>query len=184
MYLTVTRLDITYVVNILNQFVHAPRPEHVDAAHRVLRYLKTSQGQGLFFPSDSSLTLTAYCDADWGGCQTTRRSTTSYLVKLGYASISWRTKKQRVLARASAEAEYLAMASVVSEVVWLRFLLSELGVPQSTPTPLYCDNQAALYIAANPVFQERTKYVEMDCPFVRERVVTGKIEPLKIASSS
>ncbi|CAL1357037.1 unnamed protein product [Linum trigynum] len=184
LYLTVTRPDITYAVNVLSQFVHAPRPEHVTAAHRVLRYLKTAPGQGLFFPSDSSLTLTAYCDADWGGCQTTRRSTTGYVVQLGSAPISWRTKKQRVVARSSAEAEYRAMASVVSEVVWLRFLLTELGVPQSAPTPLYCDNQAALHIAANPVFHERTKHVEMDCHFVRERVVTGVVDPLKIASSS
>ncbi|CAL1397449.1 unnamed protein product [Linum trigynum] len=184
LYLTVTRPDITYAVNILSQFVHSPGPEHVTAAHRVLRYLKTSPGQGLFFPTGESLRLNAYCDADWGGCQTTRRSTTGYYIQLGSAPVSWRTKKQRVVARSSAEAEYRAMASTVSEVIWLRFLLIELGVPQHSPTPLHCDNQAALHIAANPVFHERTKHVEMDCHFVRERVVTGEIAPLKVSSSS
>ncbi|CAL1377568.1 unnamed protein product [Linum trigynum] len=181
-YLTVTRPDITYGVNILSQFVNAPTQAHFDAAMRILRYLKSSPGQGLFLPAQGSLDLVAYCDADWGGCQTTRRSTTGFYISLGSAPVSWRTKKQKVVARSSAEAEYRAMASTVSEVIWLRWLLSELGVTQSGPTPLYCDNQAALHIAANPVFHERTKHVEMDCHFVRERVVSGDIAPRKISS--
>ncbi|CAL1391854.1 unnamed protein product [Linum trigynum] len=89
-----------------------------------------------------------------------------------------------MVSRSSAEAEYRAMASTVSEVVWLRFLLTEFGVPQPCPTPLHCDNQATLHIAANPVFHERTKHVEMDCYFVRERVVSKEIAPVKIGSSS
>ncbi|CAL1367161.1 unnamed protein product [Linum trigynum] len=154
----------------------------MDAAQRILRYLKSAPGQGLFFPSTNSLYLTAYCDADWGGCQTTRRSTTGYVITLGGVPISWRTKKQQVVARSSAEAEYRAMAHTVSKVLWLRWLLQELGVSIHGATPLYCDNQAALHIAANPVFHERTKHVEMDCYFVRERVQSGDIKPLKVSS--
>ncbi|CAL1398262.1 unnamed protein product [Linum trigynum] len=183
LYLTVTRPDITYAVNVLSQHVHAPSSAHMAAAHRVLRYLKTAPGQGLFFPSSGTLELTAFCDSDWAGCQASRRSTSGYYIQLGSAPVSWRTKKQRVVARSSAEAEYRAMASTVSEVIWLRHLLMELGVPQSSATPLYCDSQAALHIAANPVFHERTKHVEMDCYFVRERVVTGEIAPHKVATS-
>ncbi|CAL1355334.1 unnamed protein product [Linum trigynum] len=152
LYLTITRPDITYAINILSQFVHAPSQMHLDAAFRVLRYIKGSPGQGLFFPIDATLRLTAYCDADWGGSQRTRRSTTGYFITLGSAPISWRTKKQRVVARSSAEAEYRAMASTVREIIWLRWLLQELGVPQSGPTPLHCDNQAALHIANNRSF--------------------------------
>ncbi|CAL1399245.1 unnamed protein product [Linum trigynum] len=184
LYLTVTRPDIAYAVNVLSQHVHAPSPDHVAAATRILRYLKTAPGQGLFFPSSGSLTLTAYCDSDWAGCQSTRRSTTGYYIQLGSAPVSWRTKKQRVVARSSVEAEYRAMASTVSEIIWLRHLLTELGAPQMAATPLYCDNQAALHISANPVFHERTKHVEMDCYFVRERVISGDVEPRKIATSS
>ncbi|CAI0443254.1 unnamed protein product [Linum tenue] len=76
---------------------------HMDAAYRILRYLKASPGQGSFFPSNNPLRLTAYCDADWGGCQSTRRSTTGYFISLGGAPVSWRTKKQRVVARSSPE---------------------------------------------------------------------------------
>ncbi|CAL1372799.1 unnamed protein product [Linum trigynum] len=182
LYLTVSRPDITYGVNILSRFVHAPTQAHMDAAMRILRYLKLSPGQGLYFPAANDLHLHAYCDADWGGCQSTRRSTSGFCIFLGTTPISWRTKQQKVVARSSAEAEYRAMASTVSEIVWLRWLLSELGVTQSCATPLRCDNQAALHIASNPVFHERTKHVEMDCYFVRERVTSGVISPVKVSS--
>jgi len=68
------------------------------------------------------------------------------------------------------------MANATSEVVWMRNLLTSVKV--SVPTAhLYCDNQAALHISVNPVFHERTKYIEVDCRFVRERIVTGVIAP-------
>ncbi|CAL1403239.1 unnamed protein product [Linum trigynum] len=165
LYLTVTRPDIQYEVNFLCQFVGNPKQEHVIAAHRVLLYLKRSLGQGLFFPTTNPLSLRAYCDADCGGgCLLT--STTGYIICLGGAAVSWRTKKQQVVARSSAEAEYRAMATTISEIIWLRTLLRDLGVPVPDPTRLYCDNQAALHIANNPVFHERTKHVEMDYHFV------------------
>nr|GFC50222.1 probable leucine-rich repeat receptor-like protein kinase At1g35710 [Tanacetum cinerariifolium] len=74
------------------------------------------------------------------------------------------------------------MASIVSEVLWVRWLLSELRVDTSSHTPLFCDNQAARQIANNPVFHERTKHVEMDCYFVRERVDSKEIVPMHISS--
>ncbi|CAL1410196.1 unnamed protein product [Linum trigynum] len=183
-YLTVTRPDIVYAVNILSRYVHAPTVAHVAGAERVLLYLKRAPGQGILLPSSSSLQFTAYCDADWGGCQSTRRSTSGYFVTLGGAPVSWRTKKQSVVARSSAEAEYRAMASTVSEVIWVRALLGDLGVRLTSPTVLYCDNQAALHIAANPVFHERTKHVEMDCYFVRDHVASHEIMPRKISSQA
>ncbi|CAL1354242.1 unnamed protein product [Linum trigynum] len=127
--------------------------------------------------------LVAHYDTNWAGCPLTRRSTTRYFIQLGGSPISWRTKKQFIVARSSAEAEYRAMASTVSELFWLHWLLSDLGVTQTQPTRLYCDNQAALHIAANLVFHERTKHVEMDCYFVREWVLSRDIATLKIASA-
>ncbi|CAN0884417.1 Retrovirus-related Pol polyprotein from transposon RE1, partial [Linum grandiflorum] len=159
-------------VNIFSQYVHDPKPAHVEVAARVVRYLKSASGQVLFLPSDSNLQLHASCDVNLGGCRQTRRSTTRLLISLSAALVSWRTKKQQVVSRSSAEAEYRAMATTVSEVFWLRFLLSDLGVPQSGGTILSYDSQAALHIAIIPVFHERTKHVEMDCYFVRERVTS------------
>lgn len=180
LYLQATRPDIAYSVNILSQFVTDPRHEHMEAATRVLRYLKSTPGQGILLPKTGGLNLVAYCDSDWLGCNFTRRSRTGYVLLLGGAPISWKTKKQSVVSQSSAEAEYRAMASTVSEVLWMRWLLNILQVPTIGPTSLYCDNLAARHIANNPVFHERTKHVEMDCYFVRERVESQEIVPLYI----
>lgn len=173
-YLTITRPELSYSLHVLAQFMHEPRQDHWDAAMRVLRYLKQSPGQGIFL-RPNSLELQAYCDSDWAGCPLTRRSVTGYFITLGGCPISWKTKKQTTVSRSSAEAEYRAMASTVSEVIWLRSLLNSLGITYSRPTRLFCDNQAALHIAANPVFHERTKHIEIDCHFLREHIQSGAI---------
>ncbi|GKB75214.1 putative RNA-directed DNA polymerase [Tanacetum coccineum] len=175
LYLQATRPDIAYFVNVLSQFVADPRHSHIDAAHQVLRYLKGTAGQGILLPQDGGCNLTAYCDSDWLGCPITRRSRTGYLLLFGGAPISWKTKKQNVVSRSSAEAEYRSMASTVSEILWMWWLLKELNINLNEPTPLFYDNQAARHIANNPVFHEQTKHVEMDCYFVRERVKSLEI---------
>ncbi|XP_021996019.1 secreted RxLR effector protein 161-like [Helianthus annuus] len=182
LYLQATRPDITYSVNVLSQFVADPRRNHMEAANRVLRYLKGTPGQGILLPREGPLTLTAYCDSDWLGCPYTRRSRTGYLLLLGGGAISWKTKKQSAVSRSSAEAEYRAMASTVSEILWVRWLLKDFQVNITAATPLFCDNQAARHIANNPVFHERTKHVEMDCYFVHERVDSQEIIPMQIDS--
>ncbi|KAM0052273.1 putative RNA-directed DNA polymerase [Helianthus debilis subsp. tardiflorus] len=116
LYLQATRPDLTYSVNVLSQFVSDPRQSHLDAAMRVLRYLKATPGQGVFFPKDGGTNLVTYCDADWLGCPFTRRSRTGYVVLLGGAPVSWKSKKQSVVSRSSAEAEYRAMATTTSEI--------------------------------------------------------------------
>lgn len=137
----------------------------MDATNRVLRYLKTTVGQGILVLNTNNTDLVAYCDADWLGCPLTRRSRSGYLLLLGGAPISWKSNKQSVVSRSSAEAEYRVMAIVVSEVTWVHWLLKEIDVIVTGPTPLFCDNQAAKHIANNPAFHERTKHVEMDCFF-------------------
>ncbi|GKU87876.1 hypothetical protein SLEP1_g2207 [Rubroshorea leprosula] len=175
LYLTITRPDICYSVGLLTQFMQNPRQEHHEAAMRVLRYIKGSPGQGILLPSVGPLTLTTYCDADWAGCPITRRSTTGYFISLGNSPISWKSNKQAIVSRSSAEAEYRAMAMTLSELIWLKSLLSDLCIPHEQPMTLYCDNQAAIHIANNPVFHERTKHIEIDCHFIRERLQAGEL---------
>ncbi|XP_028098520.1 uncharacterized protein LOC114298187 [Camellia sinensis] len=181
-YLTITRPDIVFAVQNLSQFMHQPRKPHMEAALRVLRFIKGTPGQGLFFPAINNLELKAYCDSDHASCPTTRRSTTGYCVLLGYSLVSWKSKKQPIVARSSTEAEYRAMANICLEITWLRYILQYLRVKQKGPTLLHCDNQVALHIAANPVYHERTKHIEIDCHIVREKLQAGEISPIYISS--
>lgn len=181
-YLTITRPDLCYSVHILSQFMQQPRHGHWTAALRVLRYLKSAPGQGIFLPATSDLQLHAYCDSDWAGCPLTRRSLTGYFIFLGSSPISWKSKKQSTVSRSSAEAEYRAMATTASELLWLRILLRDLTVSLPSSARLYCDNRAALHIAANPVHHERTKHIEVDCHFIRDCVKNGSILPSHVPS--
>ncbi|KAJ9537493.1 hypothetical protein OSB04_030226 [Centaurea solstitialis] len=174
-YLTVTRPDIAYAVHTVSQFMAAPRSDHYAAVLRILRYLKGTMFHGLYFSSTSSLVLRGFSDADWDSDMTDRRSTTGYCFFLGDSLISWRSKKQSLTARSSTEAEYRALADTSQELIWLRWLLSDMGAPQKSPTPLWCDNNSAIQIAHNDVFHERTKHIEIDCHFVRQHVVRNTI---------
>jgi len=181
-YLTVTRPDIAYAVHTVSQFMSAPCSDHYAAVLRILRYLKGTMFHGLHFRSASSLTLRGFSDADWDSDMTDRRSTTGYCFFLGDSLISWRSKKQSLTARSSTEAEYRALADTAQELVWLRWLLSDMGAPQSSPTPLWCDNNSAIQIAHNDVFHERTKHIEIDYHFVRQHVTRQTIQLLPIST--
>lgn len=182
-YLTITRPDISFTVHTLSQYMNAPTNVHLQAAKRLLRYLAGSPSQGILLASSSAARLTAYCDSDWASCLATRKSTTGYCIFLGDSPISWKSKKQSIVARSSAEAEYRAMALTTCEVTWLSALLKDLGFKDLPSTQLKCDNKAALAIAANPVQHERTKHVEIDCHFVRDQITTGLIQTSHVSSS-
>ena len=92
--------------------------------------------------------------ADWAGDPTDRRSITGYCFLLGSSLISWRSKKQTHVARSNTEAKYRALADTTSGLLWLRWLLEDLGVFTSSATPLYCDNQSVIHITNNDVFHE------------------------------
>ncbi|KAL0319697.1 UNVERIFIED_CONTAM: Retrovirus-related Pol polyprotein from transposon RE1 [Sesamum radiatum] len=183
LYLGFTRPDISFAVQQLSQFLQAPRSSHWDAAIHVLRYLKGTPSTSLFFSSSSSVQLSAFSDASWASCLDSRRSITGYCVFLGSSLISWKTKKQATVSRSSAEAEYRSMASTVCELLWISFVLRDLGVPVSLPIPFWCDNRAALHITANPVFHERTKHLDIDCHLVRNQFKLGFIAPSHIPGS-
>ncbi|RVX16137.1 Retrovirus-related Pol polyprotein from transposon RE1 [Vitis vinifera] len=119
------------------------------------------------------LTRHLFSYASWAGSPSDRLSTSGHCVFIRGNLISWKSKKQDVVARSSTEAEYRAMALATCELIWLRQLLQELRFGKDKQIKLVCDNQAALYIASNPVFHERTKHIEVDCHFIREKIASG-----------
>ncbi|GJU86702.1 putative RNA-directed DNA polymerase [Tanacetum coccineum] len=181
-YLTHTRPDISYVVHVLSQYMHAPMQSHLKLAFRVLRYLKGAPGIGVTFNKSNDLKLDVFVDSDWAKCKATKRSVTGYTVFLGNSLVSWKSKKQSMLSKSSAEAEYRAMNTVTCEVMWIMKILTEFGIINSLPVNINYDNTSAIQIAANPVFHERTKHFKKETFFLREKVVARIVKTVKIKS--
>ncbi|RVW78478.1 Retrovirus-related Pol polyprotein from transposon TNT 1-94 [Vitis vinifera] len=172
-YLSHTRPDIGFSVSVVSQFMNNPTEKHMTAVIRILRYLKMTPGKGLFFQRTTKKEIEIFSDADWAGSMTDRRSTSGYCSFVWGNLVTWRSKKQSVVARSSAEAEFHAMAQGICEGIWLNRLLEELRVPLKHPMVLYYDNQAAISIAKNPVHHDRTKHVEIDQHFIKEKIEEG-----------
>ncbi|KAM1762795.1 hypothetical protein ACFX12_005393 [Malus domestica] len=173
-YLTFTRPDIAFSVHQVSQFMQNPMASHFTAVKRILRYLKGTVDVGLTY-SRGDLDLHAFSDADWAGDPNDRRSTTGLVVFLGNNPISWSSKKQQTVSRSSTEAEYRALSSTTAELDWIQQILAFLHLPISAPPVLFCDNLSAIALSFNPVQHQRTKHIEVDVHFVRERVATHKL---------
>ena len=131
-----------------------PRTSHLQALHHTLKYIQGTIGQGILLKATDHLSLKAYSDSDWAACPFSRRSVTGYVIHLGNSPISWKSKKQSTVSRSSSEAEYRAMATVMSELIWVKSVLAAIGIFLDRPMYLFCDNQATLHIAKNTVFLE------------------------------
>nr|GEU84884.1 retrovirus-related Pol polyprotein from transposon TNT 1-94 [Tanacetum cinerariifolium] len=140
--------------------------------------------QGVHIVKQPKASLEAFVDADWAKCLATKKSVTGFCVKLNGSLISWKSKQQHTLAKSSAEAEYIAMASVTFEVTWILKILRDLEWNKVLPVNLYCDSQAAIKIVVNLVFHERTKHLKIDLHFVREIFLSGVIKTQKISTAA
>jgi histone deacetylase 1/2 len=105
-----------------------------------------------------------------------RKSTGGYLVFFNQTPISWKSGKQRTVARSSTEAEYKALVDGTAEVIWLQYLLTDLQVPSVSAPTIWCYNLGATYLSANSIFHARTKHVEVDYHFVHDRVAKKEIQ--------
>ncbi|PHT81280.1 hypothetical protein T459_14295 [Capsicum annuum] len=161
-----------------------PRLPHLFATLHVLHYLSKDPGLGLFLNASSSFELLAFCDSDLGICPNSRKSVSGFYVSLGGSPISCMSKKQTSISLSFAEAEYRSMRRVVTELTYLVHLFQDLSIPISLFVPLHSDSHTTIHIAKNPVIHERTKHVEIDCHFVRQKFLDGLISLLFVPSSS
>ena len=160
-----------------------PLQPHWTACKRVLRYLKETIDYGLTFKKSDSFDLIAYSDADQGSDPDDRRSTSGYCVYLGNNLISWSSKKQSVVSNSSAESEYRAMALAGAEITWICSLLKELGIKLNYTPLLLSDSISATVIATNPVRHCKTKHIEIDIHFIRDKVEKKEIEIAFVSSN-
>lgn len=168
-YATLTRPEISFSVNKVCQFLSNPLEEHWKAVKRILRYLSGTMHYGLLIqvaPLHQPLFLLGFCVADWASNLDDKRST---CVFLGPNLISWWSKKQPLVARSSAEAEYRSLANLAAQMLWVQSLLHEFHCKFQTPKIL-CDNLSTNTLAHNPILHNRTKHIELDIFFVREKV--------------
>ena len=174
-YLTVTRPDIAHSVSVVSHYMSSPTVDNWAVVEHILCYLKGAPGRGILYDNHGKNRVECFTDADWAGSKEDRRSTSGYCVFVGGNLVSWKSKKQGVVSRSSAESEYRAMTQSVCEIMWLCQLLMAVGIITMVLTKLWCDNQTALHIASNPVFHEQTKHIDIDCYFVREKIQLGLI---------
>ncbi|KAJ0519053.1 putative RNA-directed DNA polymerase [Helianthus annuus] len=156
--------------------MHQPQKGHMEAVMRIIRYLKGTTDQGITFKENKQLEIKGFTNADWGGAKDNRRSTAGYFTMVGGNLVTWRSKKQKVVALSSAEAEFRGIVRGITEVLWLKKLLTEFGFPPTIATEIMCDNKAAIQISENPVQHDRTKHIEIDRNFIKEKIDTGIIK--------
>ena len=170
-----TRPDLAFAVSVVSQFMSKPGPLHWAAVKRIMRYLKGTLGMKLCL-GGRDIDLKGYCDADWGGDQDTRRSTTGYVFFIGQGAISWNSKRQPTVALSTTEAEYMATTQSAKEAIWLRQLMADVGCVQDKATIIMSDNQGSIALAKNPKHHSRTKHIDVQHHFIREKVEMENIE--------
>ncbi|XP_071719311.1 secreted RxLR effector protein 161-like [Rutidosis leptorrhynchoides] len=169
-YLAHTRPNIAYAVGVVSQFKHKPQAHHMDAAMRIIRYLKKTPSHGVVFKKNGHLKTQIYTDVSWAGEKGYRRSTSGFFTIVGGNLVTWRSKKQKVVSLSSAESEFRGIAKGVVEALWIKKLLTEIGFPPKETIQILCDNEAAIAISKNPVQHDRTQHVEIDRHFIREKL--------------
>ncbi|KAM6548120.1 hypothetical protein CsatB_019796 [Cannabis sativa] len=182
-YLNHTRPDISYAVNTLSQFFKCPTTSHWNTVKRILRYLQGTSTQGLHLSCYDKLNLVGFSDANWASNVDDRRSVCSYCVYHGESLVSWSSKKQAVVSRSSIKTEYRALARVSAEITWLESLLNEIKFHLPALPITWCDNMSASVLALNLDYHGRTKHIEIDIHFVRDKVLNKALEVKFIPSA-
>lgn len=181
-YATITRPDIAFAVNRVCQYMHKPTIIHWQAVKRILRYLKGTIDQCLHFKPTQATSLLAYSDAGWISDTDDSRSQYGFAIFHGPNLISWTSRKQRVVARSSTEAEYRSLAYTAAELIWIKQLMTELHATPLRSPLLFCDNVGAIFMTKNPVIRTRSKHIALDFHFIKEQVEANDLSISPVSS--
>lgn len=177
-----TRPDIAYTVNKLTQHMQSPTLRDAKACDRVFRYLAGTKNLGLLFgrqrisSPDSTVSVSAYADADWGSERTDRKSISGWIAMINGDPVSWASKKQKVVSQSTCEAELYAQAAGINEVKWLNDLLSEIGLNVSSAPTIFGDNQSTQALSKNGIKSERTKHVAIKYAYIHDEVSHERVK--------
>lgn len=170
-----TRPDIAQAVGALARFMSAPTAVHERAVKHLLRYVSGTRTLGIVYGGDQPEQPIGYSDSDWAGDLDNRRSTGAFVFNMSGGIVSWKAQLQKTVATSTQAAEYMAAGAAAREAIWLRQLCDELGV-KVTRMVIKGDNTAAISLASNPMVQDRSKHIDVQHHFIRERVMSGEIE--------
>jgi hypothetical protein len=159
---------LLFLVNKVCQFLHSPTTVHWGAVKRILIYMKHTTKPGIKIQKTDSTLVGAFSNADWVGSIDDRRSTGGFDVFLGANLISWSAKKQHTMPKSSIEVEYKVIADATAEIMWVHTHLRELNILTPKAARLWCYNIGAKYLSANPIFQGKSKHIEVDYHFVQK----------------
>jgi len=175
LYLTASRPDITFAIGVRARYQAEPKMSHLTQVKWILKYINSTSDYGILYSYSEKSKLMGYCDADWAGIADDIKSTFGGCFFLGNNLISWFSKKHNCVSLSTVEAEYIAVGSSCSQLVWMKQMLKEYNVEQDVLT-LYCDNLSAINIFKNPIQHSRTKHIDIRHHFIRdlveEKVVT------------
>ena len=176
-YLLNTRPDLTYSVNYLSRFMSNPSSEHMNAAKRVLRYIKGTSSFGLRYERGmKNHSIQGFSDSDFAGDSYDRKSTSGQVFFMGKSAITWNTVKQGVVALSSCEAEYIAASAASCQGIWIVRFMEELLNKKVSPFKLLVDNVSAISLSKNPSQHGRSKHIDTKFHFIRDCVEKGYVE--------
>ena len=169
LYLTASRPDIAFSVGVCSKFQSNPKVSHLNAVKRIIKYVGGTCDYGLFYSKKSNLSLTGFSDSDQVGNVDDRKSTTGRCFYVRANLVAWMSKNQNSMSLSIAEAEYIAVGSCCSQLLWMKKVLTDYGISQDTMI-VYCDNSNAIDISKNPIQHSKTKHIEIRYHFIRDLV--------------
>jgi hypothetical protein len=175
LYLTHSRLYLSYAVGTISRFMQEPHELHWKDAKRILQYVHGTITFEIYYAIDSTLDLIGFTNSDWARNNIDRKSTSSYSLSLGFEPIYWSSKKQAAITLSSAEAEYKGVVNITIQAMWLQHFLTELGIQFHRSIVIWCDNQSTLKFCRDPVQRQRTKHIEIHMHYIWDLVHEGII---------